>query len=255
MLSNDQVSQFHDEGYVLIDRVLAAEDVALLIDALETIERTDEPGSGGYGWAGNRVTTIHTIPLQPGPLSRVVSYGPLVRIVEQLVGAPVRVTGGLLMDKDPNHNWGIGWHQDNGIYVDRIPHGEPNDVRGGLPVLSTKAMELARNVTCRLAIDPSTPENGGLYVLPRSHRTNLHGPDKPFDRFAGERGIAVRQAPGSLLCYAPLLLHRSEKSESPTSRRRVLHLQYGPADLALPGTNCYNFPQPVPLQACDTLRT
>lgn len=254
MLSNEQLTQFHDEGYVLIDGVLTPDEVAMLIDALEAIERTDEPGSGGYGWAGHRVTTIHNIPLQPAPLSSIVSYRPIVRIVEQLIGAPVRVTGGLLMDKDPNHNWGIGWHQDNGIYIDCIPPGEPQDVRGGLPVLSTKAMELERNVTCRLALDASTPENGGLYVLPRSHRTNLQGPDKPFERFAPEKGIGVRQTPGSVLCYAPLLLHRSEKSESPTSRRRVLHLQYGPADLKLPGANCYNFPQPVPLQACDNLR-
>ena len=253
MLSSEHVTQFRDDGYVLIDNVLPQADVARLINAVESLERDGNRAAVGLGWSADRLTTIHNIPLQAPPLSRVLMYRPVVEIVEQLVGGPIRVTGGLLMDKDPNHNWQIGWHQDNGIYVDRIPEGERQDVRGGLPVLSTKGMELHRNVTCRIALDNSTPENGGLYVMPGSHRTNTQAVEGAHDRFADDCGTSVRQSPGSMLCYAPLLLHRSEKSESPDSRRRVLHLQYGPADLSLPDANCYSFPQPVPLRAVDSL--
>ncbi|MEC9378474.1 MAG: phytanoyl-CoA dioxygenase family protein, partial [Candidatus Latescibacterota bacterium] len=144
------------------------------------------------------------------------------------------------------------WHQDNGIYVDRIPRGAPQDIRGGLPVYSTLGMEMADNVSCRISLDVAGDSTGGLYVLPGSHRENYGGNDKVKERFGAERGVLAHQEPGSALCYRPLLLHRAEKMVE-AGRRRILHLQYGPDDLRLPGTETYCWPQPRPLSPVDRL--
>jgi ectoine hydroxylase-related dioxygenase (phytanoyl-CoA dioxygenase family) len=246
MLTAEQVDEFHREGFVVLRALFDARAVATLVDAVERIERAGDNTAAGVSWSDDRVTTIQNIPLQPAPLCLSLQYPALVDAVTQLVGGPIRVTGGLLLDKDPKHNWAIGWHQDNGIYVSRIPQGERDDVRGGLPVYSTQKMELARNVTCRVALDASTPENGGLFVLPGSHLENRWPAKTMAEDFADEPGVGVVQRPGDVLCYAPLLMHRSEKSAA-TGRRRVIHLQYGPVDLQLPGTECYPFPQPTPV--------
>jgi ectoine hydroxylase-related dioxygenase (phytanoyl-CoA dioxygenase family) len=113
-------------------------------------------------------------------------------------------------------------------------------------------MELKNNVICRIALDGATADNGGLYVLPRSHRENYGGNENILARFADQKGQIASQPPGSALFYRPLLLHRSEKSRS-DKRRRILHLSFGPADLTLPGAELYPWPQPIPLSPLDDL--
>lgn len=253
MLNAEQFQTFHDNGYVIVDDVLSADEVRHMVGALESIERAGDHGDIGISWSDQTVTTIQTLPMLSGLLPRYLQFRPIVEMVEQLVGSKLRATGGLMLDKDPKANWDIGWHQDTGIYVKAIPQGEPDDVRAGLPVLSTKNMELGRNVTCRLALDDSSPQTGGLYVLPGSHKSNLQPKGDVKERFAEVKGVPTTQKAGSVLCYCPLLLHRSEKSVLETGRRRVLVAQYGPADLTLPDTECYPFPQPVPLTAVDSL--
>ncbi|MBI2506352.1 MAG: phytanoyl-CoA dioxygenase family protein [Candidatus Latescibacteria bacterium] len=176
----------------------------------------------------------------------------MLALVEQLIGSPVRVTGGLLLDKDPQHNWEVPWHQDTGIYVAETPPGEKDDVRGGLPVYSTRGLELAGDVTCRLALDPALVDSGGLYVLPGTHREHLG--KTVAERFGSEKGVSAPQPIGSALSYNPLILHRSEKMTSAQQHRRILHLSWGPADLRLPdGAQIYPWPQPCPLTPVEAL--
>lgn len=244
-----QLEQFTGEGYVVIDNVLDNAALGILrasLDELEARDNDDESIVRG----GGHIVTMHGLPLQTGPIAQVLQYRPVVKVLEQLADAPIQITGGVLLDKHPEHNWDIGWHPDNGIYVHAIPEGAPEDIRGGIPVYSTLEMELARNVSCRLALDPAGLDSGGLWVLPGSHLQNYHADAK--QRFADETGVLAAQAPGSALCFRPLLLHRTEKTTT-TARRRIMHLQYGPNDLILPGTEVYHWPQPRPLSPIDEL--
>lgn len=248
-LTQQQLQQFFEQGWVVVDDVLDAAALSTLRDALDELEarpEDDECISRG----GGHITTIHGLPLQQGPLSRVLQYRPVVELLEHLHEGPIQITGGVLLDKHPDHNWDIGWHPDNGIYVHQIPEGAPQDIRGGLPVYSTLGMELARNVSCRLALDPADADSGGLWVLPKSHLQNHK--DGAKELFAAETGVLAAQKPGSALCFRPLLLHRTEKMVA-AGRRRILHLQYGPNDLQLPGTETYHWPLPRPLQPLDEL--
>ena len=256
-MTSEQTDRFRDAGYLVVEEVLTAAEVEVLKDALGRLERDGDRDDVGLGWSEQRITTIHGLPLRPGPLSRVLQYRPVLDLVRQLIGGEeVRVTGGLLLDKTPESNWDIQWHQDSGIYVSEIPPGKPDDIRGGLPVLRTEGMELRRNVSCRIALDPSTAESGGLYLLPGSHKTNLGSNEEDREeikrRFGSQRGDLAHQPPGSALFYCPLALHRSEKM-SVEARRRILHLQYGPMDLRLPGAEPYAWPQPCPLTALESL--
>jgi ectoine hydroxylase-related dioxygenase (phytanoyl-CoA dioxygenase family) len=150
--------------------------------------------------------------------------------------------------------------QDNGIYVHEIPAGEPEDIRQGFSVYSTREMEMAQNVTVRLALDPQTEAGSGpLWVLPRTHMRNytiVDGEeagnawiqqDEMFGtaRPGQELGVMCPQMAGDCLFYSPLTMHRSEEMRLPDRRRRTLFLQYAPASIALPGCSVYRWPLPL----------
>lgn len=246
MLTQEQLKLFHDQGYLIVENILTQLDVEKSRAALAQLASAP-PGAENDGKpSANYLKAIHDLPQRPGLLGVVLRYRPLLQLVEQLVGGPVQTTGGLLIAKGPESNWDIPWHQDTGIYVAAIPPGEPEDIRDGLPVFTTKHLELHRNATCRLALDPALADSGGLYVLPGSHDKNLGQGENLAKRIAGETGVLAPQPLGSALFYKPLILHRSEKMAVP-GFRRILHLSYGPMDLCLPGAQIYPWFQPRPL--------
>jgi ectoine hydroxylase-related dioxygenase (phytanoyl-CoA dioxygenase family) len=253
-LTQEQIAHFRDQGYLLVENVITLAQAELLRAAIEQLNLARHPGDQGLSTADNYLTVIHDLPKRPGPLGRIIQYRPVLEMVQQLIGEQVRVTGGLLLDKDPRHNWEVPWHRDTGIYVEKIPPGEKDDVRGGLPVYSTRGLELIGDVTCRLALDPALPDSGGLYVLPGTHRQHL-GDNKNVAALHGNnKGVSAPQSIGSALFYNPLTLHRSEKMTASQQHRRILHLSWGPADLRLPdGAEVYPWPQPCPLTPVDAL--
>jgi len=85
-------------------------------------------------------------------------------------------------------------------------------------------------VAVRAHLDDSGPDSGPLRVVPGSHR---HG------RLSADAARAMREDRGEVACIAargeaiamrPLLLHSSSKARA-RSRRRVLHILFGPPDL------------------------
>jgi ectoine hydroxylase-related dioxygenase (phytanoyl-CoA dioxygenase family) len=138
-----------------------------------------------------------------------------------------------LFDKTADRNWLVALHQDLSIPVrSRINHpslGAWSNKEGGVFV-QPPAEVLEGLVAARLHIDECGPESGPLKVVPGSH---LGG------RLCGRAAIEMRARIGEVPCLAasgdvllmrPLLLHASSKALAP-SRRRVLHMLFGPPAL------------------------
>jgi ectoine hydroxylase-related dioxygenase (phytanoyl-CoA dioxygenase family) len=89
-----------------------------------------------------------------------------------------------------------------------------------------------------IAIDPADPGNGGLAVVPGSHRLPVLAPDAADLRrsMATERvvipaGMAAEPthlAAGDALCFHGRLIHGSEPNRSPDRFRRSLIFHYAP---------------------------
>lgn len=87
---------------------------------------------------------------------------------------------------------------------------------------------LEQMVAVRLHLDPCGAEDGPLHVVPGSH---LQGAISPQDAVAMRQDEQACLAQvGDVLVMRPLALHRSSKATG-TSRRRVLHFLFGPAEL------------------------
>jgi phytanoyl-CoA hydroxylase len=124
-------------------------------------------------------------------------------VVQPLLGDEIRLYWEQLVVKPPEAATPVPWHQDNGYGpVDPIEF-----------------------VTCWLALEDATLENGCIEVLPGSHLGGLveHGASTEVRHLlavdAGEQaGVPVPVRKGSALVFSSLLLHRSGPNTSGASR-------------------------------------
>lgn len=138
-------------------------------------------------------------------------------------------------EKSLDRNWLVPLHQDLSIPVDAPVASEL--LRGwsqkeGRWHVQPPQDVLQELLAIRLHLDPCLDSDGGLRLVPGSHR---HGV------LDDATALALREAVGTQPCEAavgdamvmlPLTLHASSKSTG-AGRRRVLHFLFGPQDLPL----------------------
>jgi ectoine hydroxylase-related dioxygenase (phytanoyl-CoA dioxygenase family) len=159
----------------------------------------------------------------------------LLGIARRWIGpgaTPFRAT---LFEKSGEQNWLVVWHQDTALpLVNRLESLEwgPWSTKLGVQYAHAPAWALAKIVALRIHLDPSTPENGPLMVLPGSHERGVLSDEEVFRVAKAGRPSACLSGRGGVLAMRPLLIHSSSKAECPAPRR-VLHLEYSAAlDLA-----------------------
>jgi len=138
-----------------------------------------------------------------------------------------------LFDKTASRNWLVALHQDLSIPVRaRIDHpslgawSRKEDSHFVQPPIEV----LERLVAVRVHVDDCAIDNGPLRVVPASHTAGRLGPSDSLEMRAalGEEPCVARS--GDALLMRPLLLHASSKAKVP-SRRRVVHMLFGPPTL------------------------
>jgi len=147
---------------------------------------------------------------------RLVSDDRLLDIAAQFVGPDIALFASHYICKPPYSGRPVLWHQDGAYWP-----LEPMEV-----------------VTLWLAIDESTPENGGLRVIPGSHRGELHElrARDDFDSVLGSESatsvdeslaVDLTLSPGDVEVHHPSIMHGSAANTSPR-RRCGLTIRYIP---------------------------
>ncbi|MEL6190207.1 MAG: phytanoyl-CoA dioxygenase family protein [Myxococcota bacterium] len=140
-----------------------------------------------------------------------------------------------LFVKSPSRSWGVPWHQDRVVAVERRVDAlgfEGWSRKAGVDHALAPDDVLRRMVALRLHLLSCPSPSGGLEVIAGTHHRSL-------DRVERER--AVEGAPvvdlsghtGAVLAMRPLLLHRSLRP-SAGRRRVVLHVEYACGSLPRP---------------------
>jgi phytanoyl-CoA hydroxylase len=148
---------------------------------------------------------------------RFLSAPNLLDVAEALVGPNIALFAADYICKPPGTGKGVQWHQD-GRYWPLQP------------------MEV---VTAWFAVTESVPENGGVRVIPGSHRLGLqkHDPLREEHLLLNKvdpaaldesKAIDLELAAGDISVHHPLLLHGSEPNRS-NRWRRGGSIQYMPA--------------------------
>jgi phytanoyl-CoA hydroxylase len=135
----------------------------------------------------------------------------LLGIAVQLLGTDVRFWWDQGINKTPGAGSYIAWHQDNGYTNGRT----------------------APDLACWLALDDSDADNGGLFVVPGSHRLGLL-PHEYQGVHAVISGHALPEEPveelpakcGDLLLFSSYLVHQTVGNVTADRQRRAWVVQY-----------------------------
>lgn len=234
--------EYEREGFTIARGVLDAELV--------------EEGRRHIAWLlernpGKRPEHLHHELMQDDPFwVRLVADDRMLDVVEGFLGPDIALFASHYIAKRPHDGQAVLWHQDGSYWP-----LEPMEV-----------------VTLWLALDPTTPENGCLRLVPRSHTMQLHemqqrddvenvlGSELDPSLVDEEAAVDVILEPGDVEIHHPNLIHGSHANTS-SMWRRGLTIRYIPASTRIvadepwpsafllrgeptPGVNAY---QPWPL--------
>ena len=226
MLSPSDVAFYREQGYLVVPDVLDAatlnsvrRELARILEGARAVTaHTDtydlEPGHRPDAPRVRRVKTPHRFfPV----FERLMRHPRLVAILQDLLGASIRLHGSKINLKSPRYGSPVEWHQDWAFY----PH--TND-----DLLAVGVM-----------LDDCTSDNGPLLVVPKSHRgpTFDHHADGYFcgaidpaairDEIA--RAVPLTGRAGSMSFHHVRLVHGSAQNISSLPRTLLLY-EYGAAD-------------------------
>ncbi len=144
------------------------------------------------------------------------AYQNALRVVQKLLGEDMAFDFDMLIDKAPHSGTPTPWHQDCAYWPD-LPD--------------------KRAVSCWIALDEATLDNGCMWFAPGSHEQELR-PHRAAGKGGGalecdgseEGAEAIPLAPGSCTFHGGQTLHYSRGNTS-VGHRRALILNFRPADM------------------------
>jgi ectoine hydroxylase len=244
MTTLEQAITFDRDGFLLIDDLFAAEEVATLLAAVDEATRVTEHTFELKDTEG-RASRLSLWTDIGDDLFGAVSASPrIVNVARALLREEVYHWHSKVMLKEPRQGGAWEWHQDYGYwYHDGAPY--------------------PRLLSCMVALDPATRENGCLKVLVGSHLLGRldHGRQgsqtgaDPQRIAALEQRLPVRYieaAPGSALFFHCNLLHASEPNLSDRPRRAYICCYNAFSNIPVLGKG-HGRPVPIPLVADDAI--
>jgi ectoine hydroxylase-related dioxygenase (phytanoyl-CoA dioxygenase family) len=217
MLTKNQIDFYHENGYLGVEGVLSAADVAALRRVTDEFvqmsaavsEHTDvfdlEPG---HTAAAPKLRRLKNPIEQHEVYNDTLRHPAILDIVEQLIGPGVRTNGNKLNMKSPEYGSPVEWHQDWVFY----PHTNDDLLAVGV------------------CMDDMMLENGCLLVIPGSHKDRIY--DHHQDgRFAGavteevpdaDKAVPIELKAGGISIHHARTLHASATNRSAYPRRLLL---------------------------------
>lgn len=161
MLSAEQIAFYHENGYLTVENVLSAEELAALrrvtdkfVERSRRVSEHDdifdlEPN---HNPQRPRLRRIKNPNQHHEAYDQTLRHDGILDIVGQLIGPGLRFNSTKLNMKEPAHGSAVEWHQDWAFY----PHTNDDILAVGV------------------AIDDMTEENGCMLMVPGSHKRELH---------------------------------------------------------------------------------
>lgn len=218
-LTDEQVNFFHEHGYLSGIKMLEEWQVDELCNQQAEIAEPGHPGHHlFYEFHTNESSDPNSVLFHSLGHWRItegfhdIAWNPaFVKAASQLLGdVSVRLWHDQLFCKPAHHGGVVAWHQDYSYWT------------------CTKPMQ---HLTCWVALDDATTENGCLNYIPGSHRwgllerPSLAGEMNGLMEFLNDeqkaafKPISIKLKKGYATFHHPLLVHGSYENKSERSRR------------------------------------
>jgi ectoine hydroxylase len=244
MITLEQAITFDRDGFLLVEDLFSTEEVTVLLNAVEAATRIGE-NTFELKDTGGRASRLSLWMDIGDDVFGAVSASPrVVNGARALLREDVYHWHSKVMLKEPRQGGAWEWHQDYGYwYHDGAPY--------------------PRLLSCMVALDAATRENGCLKVLVGSHLLGRleHGRQgsqvgaDPERIAALEQRLPVRYIeapPGSALFFHCNLLHASEPNLSDRPRRAYISCYNAFSNVPVLGKG-HGQPVPIPLVGDDAL--
>lgn len=211
--------QYVTEGYFVLEGILSDEQLALLRGGAQfAMDRADSEMNAagvdrmGINARGKRYFSAMTYRQRP-ELKDFLFSGLMAEICRATIGAEAFLFWEQYVIKGADPDTAFAWHQDSGyVHEDATPY-----------------------LTCWIALDEVTEENGSVYLLPysrsgiRSYVKHIRDPrvNDQVCYFGDDPGIPLVVPAGSIACFSSLVIHRSGPNRTDRLRRAYL-AQYSP---------------------------
>ncbi|GAB3752874.1 phytanoyl-CoA dioxygenase family protein [Microlunatus parietis] len=216
MITAAMIDQYRDEGYFILERAIEGEELELLLSgaqfAIDRLDRQmDEAGVDRLGINAKGKRYFSNMVYQERPELRRFLFGDtMAGICRAVLGDDAYLFWEQYVIKAADPDTSFAWHQDSGyVHENHEPY-----------------------LTCWIALDDVTEENGSVYLLPYSrsgirsyikHLRSEKGDEVCY--FGSDPGMPVIVPAGSIVCFSSTVIHRS--GPNLTDRlRRVYLAQY-----------------------------
>jgi len=211
--------QYQNEGYFVLERVLTDEQLELLRGGAQfAMDRADAEMDVagvdrlGINARGKRYFAAMTYRDQ-ADLRQFLFGETMSAICRATLGPEAYLFWEQYVIKGSDPDTAFAWHQDSGyVHEDHTPY-----------------------LTCWIALDDVTEENGAVYLLPysrsgiRSYVKHVQDPrvNDKVCYFGDDPGVPLVVPAGSIACFSSLIIHRSGPNRTDQLRRAYL-AQYSP---------------------------
>lgn len=213
MLTAQQLEHYREEGYIIFNELFAADEMDTIRTSIDRFDEESERELSERQQGKDFIRIAKQINFTAGlnfrdpALQRFAADRRFAELSMDLLGPDVRLYWDQSVYKRPEANRDFPWHQDNGY----------------------APIEPKHYVTCWLALEDSTIENGCVWIMPRSHQQGVVEHVKRetgWVCYEGEDpGIPVELKKGSMVAFSSMLFHRSTPNLSQTTRKAYV-LQY-----------------------------
>lgn len=219
VLAADSIDFFSENGFVLGDRAIGDERLGNLRRELDEMMSTSfHPDSRFYEFHSNEADNggvlFHALGawrVSPA-FHDLIFHSPIVDAAELLLGGPVRLWHDQIFAKPANDGGFVAWHQDHSYWTRTEP---------------------VAHLTCWIALDDASKENGCVNYIPGSHRWPLlprgelaDDMDAVLSRLTDEqrqafKPFAAEMPAGHCSFHHSMTLHGSFANRSGRPRRGV----------------------------------
>lgn len=211
MLTQEQRQSYEEQGFIVLDRFFGAEEIDRIRGHIDELDAQSERALRENGAAGisrpNQINFTAKLNFMHPELQQFVAQRKFVDLTTAILGPDIRLYWDQSVYKRPEADRDFPWHQDNG-YVPTEP---------------------VHYLTCWLALEDATIENGCIWVQPGSHKQGFvehFRSDIGLVCYDGEEtGIPVELKKGSMVAFHSLLFHRSTPNRSQSTRKAYV-IQY-----------------------------
>jgi len=211
ILTDEQKRLYEDEGFIIFEDLFNEAETDELREHVDVLDRESEEALRNIGQSGISVAhqinfTAH-LTQRDKYIEKFAAQPKMAEILTQLLGPDVRLYWDQSVYKRQEANRDFPWHQDNGY----------------------GPIEPKHYVTCWLALEDATIENGCVWVMPRTHKQGVvehrRTPIGLQCYFGEDPGFPVELRKGSMVAFHSLLFHRSTPNLSNTVRKGYI-MQY-----------------------------